>query len=72
MADLQSKVKQSRLVEKIGKQGFHLDTKELIEPITKTVTHTSTKITWGDLVHKESHGSTGWIKCSCEGFRIFE
>ena len=44
LADLQSKVKQNRLVEKIGKQCFHLDIKKLLEPITKTVTDTSQKI----------------------------
>ena len=42
--DLQSKVKQVRLVEKLGKQGFHYDVKELFEPITKTLTDTSQKL----------------------------
>ena len=36
--DLQSKVKQVRLVEKLGKQGFHYDIKEVLERITKAVT----------------------------------
>ena len=35
LADLQSKVKQFRLVEKIGKQGFHYDVQELFERTTK-------------------------------------
>ena len=39
--DLQSKVKQVRLVEKSGKQGYHYDMKELFEPITKTLTDTN-------------------------------
>ena len=41
--DLQSKVKQVRLVEKLGKQGYHYDIKELIEPITKAVTDSNQK-----------------------------
>ena len=44
MAELQSKVRQVRLVETLRKQGFHLDTKELSEPITKAVTATSQKL----------------------------
>ena len=44
LADLQSKVKQVRLVEKLGKQGFYCDTKEFFEPITKVVTDTSQKL----------------------------
>ena len=32
LEDLQSKVKQVRLGEKLGKQGFHFDVKELLEP----------------------------------------
>ena len=39
--DLQSKVKPVRLVEKLGKQGYHYDIKEPLEPITKTLTNTS-------------------------------
>ena len=42
--DLQSKVKQVRLVEKLSKQGFHYDVKELFEPITNTLTERSQKI----------------------------
>ena len=42
--DLQSKVKQVGLVEKLGKQGYHYDMKELFEPITKTLTDTHQKI----------------------------
>ena len=42
--DLQSKVKQVRLVEKLGKQGFHYDAKEIFEPITKTLTDKRQKI----------------------------
>ena len=32
------------MVEKLGKQGFHYDIKELFEPIRKTVTDTSQKL----------------------------
>ena len=42
--DLQSKVKQVRLVEKIGKQGYRHDIKELFELITKILTDTSQKL----------------------------
>ena len=38
LADLQSIVKQVRLVKKLGKEGFHIDIKELFEPMTKAVT----------------------------------
>ena len=34
LENLQSKVKQVRLIETLGKQGYHYDMKELIEPIT--------------------------------------
>ena len=34
LEDLQSKVKQVRLVEKLGNQGFYYDVIELFEPIT--------------------------------------
>ena len=44
LADLQSKVKQVRLEEKLGKQGFHYDTKQLFEPITKTIKDTNQKL----------------------------
>ena len=44
MADLHSKVKEVRLVEKPGKQGFHYDTKQLLEPITKAVTDSNQKL----------------------------
>ena len=44
MAELQSIVKQVRLVEKSGKQGFPYDTKELFDPLTKAVTDTSQKL----------------------------
>ena len=43
MADLQSKVKQVRLVVKLGKHGVLYDVKELFEPITKTLTDTCQK-----------------------------
>ena len=43
LADLQSKVKQVRLDEKLGKQGFHQDTKQQFESITKAVTDTNEK-----------------------------
>ena len=42
--DLQSKVKHVRLVEKLGKQGYHYDIKELFEPITKAVTDSNQKL----------------------------
>ena len=42
--DLQSKEKQVRLVEKLGKQGFQYDVKKLFELITKTLTGTSQKL----------------------------
>ena len=42
--DIQSKVKQVRLVEKVGKQGFHYCIKELFEPITKAVTDGNQKL----------------------------
>ena len=41
LEDLQSEVKQVRFVEKIGKQGYHYNIRELFEPITKTLTDTS-------------------------------
>ena len=44
MADLQLKVKQVRPGEKLGKQGFHIDKKELFETTTKAVTDTSQKL----------------------------
>ena len=42
--DLQAKVKQVRLFEKLGKQCFHYDVKELYEPIKKTLGDTSQKL----------------------------
>ena len=44
LVDLQSKVKKVRLVEKLGKQGFHYDTKDVLEPTTKAVIDTSQKL----------------------------
>ena len=44
LAYLQSKVKQVRVVEKLGKHCFHYDTKELFVPITKTVLDASQNI----------------------------
>ena len=44
LEDLRSKAKQIRLVEKIGKQGFQFDIKELFELITTKLTETSRKI----------------------------
>ena len=44
LADVQSKLKQVRLVEKLGKQGFHYDIKELFEPISKADTDSNQKI----------------------------
>ena len=43
--DLQSKVKQVRLVEKLGKQGYHYDIKDLFEPVTDTIKNTAEDIT---------------------------
>ena len=43
-ADLQSKLKQVRLVKKVGKQCFHYDVRELFEPITKKLTDKSQKL----------------------------
>ena len=43
--DLQTKVKQVRLVEKIGKRGFHYDTKELFVPLTEKTKNTSEDVT---------------------------
>ena len=45
LEDLQSKVKQVRLVERLGKQGYHYDVKELFEPPTDTIKNTSHDIT---------------------------
>ena len=44
---LQSQVKQFRLEDRLGKQVFHYDTKQLYKPITNTNTCKS-KITWGN------------------------
>ena len=44
VAYLQSKAKQIRLGEKLGKHGFHFDIKELFEPITKAVTDSNQKL----------------------------
>ena len=54
--DLQSKVKQVRLVEKLGKQGYHYDIKELFEPITKAVTDSNQKL------HDETKSTTKAIE----------
>ena len=43
--NLQSKVEQVRLVEKLGKQGYHYDIKELFEPITNTIIDVSEDLT---------------------------
>ena len=43
--DLQSKLKQVRLVEKLGKQGYLYDVKEVFEPLTDTLKITSEDIT---------------------------
>ena len=42
--ELQSKVKQVRLVGRLGKQGYHYDVKELFEPVTKAITDSSQKL----------------------------
>ena len=41
---LQSKVKQVRLVKKIGKQVFHYAVKELFEPITNSIKDVSENV----------------------------
>ena len=38
LTKLQSEVKQRILKDKLGKQGFHYDTKQIFEPITKAFT----------------------------------
>ena len=43
--DLQSKVKQIRLVEKLGKQGYHYDIKERFEPTTNSIKAVSEDVT---------------------------
>ena len=42
---LQSQVKVVRLQDKLGKQNFHEDLKEVFEPITKSLENTSENIT---------------------------
>ena len=42
---LQNQVKVVRLQDKLGKQNFHQDLKEVFEPITKSLENTSEKIT---------------------------
>ena len=37
-------MKQFRIEDKLGSQGFHYDTNQLVEPITKTLTDTSQKL----------------------------
>ena len=44
LEDLKLRLKQVRLLEKLGKQGFHNDQKEIFEPIAKTVTDISQKL----------------------------
>ena len=45
VAELKAITKQAHLNGKLVKQGFHYDTKELFEPITKTV-NKKVKICW--------------------------
>ena len=45
LENLQSNVKQVTLVEKLGKQGFHYDVKELFEPITNSIEDDSKNVT---------------------------
>ena len=42
--ELQLKVKEVRLVENLGKQGYHYDTRKLLQPITKALTDTNQKL----------------------------
>ena len=44
LADIQPEIKQVRLVEMLGEQGFQYDTKQFFEPITKRVTDASQKV----------------------------
>ena len=44
LAELKSKVKEKRLVEKLGEQGFHFDTIEHYEPTTRRVNRTDEKL----------------------------
>ena len=53
---MQSKVKQVRLVRKLGKKGFHYDTKELFEPICKAATDTT------EIMHEDSKSTTRAIE----------
>ena len=43
--ELQSKVKQVSFVEKVGKQGYHYDIKEIIWTEYKSITRKKSKIT---------------------------
>ena len=45
LKDLQLEVKQVRLVEEVGKQGYHYDIKEVIEPITNSIKDISEDVT---------------------------
>ena len=47
IADLLPTVKQERLFEKLGKEGFQYNTKELFEPITRAVTDSNQKLLEG-------------------------
>ena len=70
MADLHSKARQIKMVEKLGKQGFHYDTKELFELLTKAVTDTSqelleeTKSTTKEIeeLHESNFPVKVWVK----------
>ena len=44
LVGLQTKVKQIRLVEKLGERGYQFDLNEIFEPITQTVTDTSQEL----------------------------
>ena len=41
LSSLQSQIKQTRLEDRLRKLGFHYDAKQLLEPITKTLTSTN-------------------------------
>ena len=45
LEELQSKIKQVGLVEKLGKQGYHYDIKKFFEPITNTIKDVSEDVT---------------------------
>ena len=45
LASLQNQVEEGRLQDKLGKQNFHQNIKQVFEPVTYTIKKTSEKIT---------------------------